>query len=283
MRPLPPEAHPLDDLAVHALDALDGPERRALGHHLAGCPACRAEVDLLRATAARLVRPVAPPPRVWARIATDLPHLADGTLPAVGGQDLAGARGGAGAGEPVPGPGRRRLLSSSASGRGNDPAATRWRGRSTRALAVAAAVAVLAGAVGFLAGRAGDGAPPANVVALAEAALADPGHPRAALTDGRGDEVARVVTGDRPGEGYVVLDAVDPLAAGRTYQLWRLDGPTPVSLGVLGDGTATAFAVPLPSPLGDEPARLALTAENIPGAPTPTGPLVAQGLLPAAR
>jgi len=278
------EAHPLDDLAVHALDALDGPERRALGHHLAGCPACRAELDALRSTASRLIRPMAPPPRVWARIATDLPHHADGTVPAVGGRDLAGARGGAGAGEPVPRPGRRRLLSASAGGRGRSGAPGRWQRWSTGVLAAAAALAVLTGVAGFVAGRAGDGAGGStpDVVALAEAALADPGNPRVTLTDGRGDEVARVVTGDRANEGYVVLDAVDRLPQGRTYQLWRLDGPTPVSLGVLGDGTAAALAVPLPAPLGNEPAELALTAESAPGAAAPTGPLVAQGLLPAA-
>jgi anti-sigma-K factor RskA len=281
--PSPFEAHPLDDLAVHAVDALDGPERRALGVHLDACPACRAELDALRATAARLVRPEAPPPRVWARIATDLPHHADGTLPAVGPRDLAGARGGAGAGEPVPGPGRRHLLSTSAGDRGR-AAPGRWQRWSTGVLAAAAALAVLAGVVGFVAGRAGrvgDGGSSPDVVALAEAALADPGNPRVALTDGRGDQVARVVTGDRSGEGYVVLDAVDRLPEGRTYQLWRLDGPSPVSLGVLGDGATAALAVPLPAPLGDDPARLAITSESAPGASSPSGPLVAQGTLPA--
>ena len=37
--------HPLDDLALYALDALDPDEARAVEAHLAGCPSCRAELD----------------------------------------------------------------------------------------------------------------------------------------------------------------------------------------------------------------------------------------------
>ncbi|HEV7758640.1 MAG TPA: zf-HC2 domain-containing protein, partial [Acidimicrobiales bacterium] len=70
--PTPFDRHPIDDLAVYALDALDGPERVALERHLAGCPACRAELDALRATAAHLVRPTAPPAHLWRSITAAL-------------------------------------------------------------------------------------------------------------------------------------------------------------------------------------------------------------------
>jgi anti-sigma-K factor RskA len=67
------------------------------------------------------------------------------------------------------------------------------------------------------------------------------------------------------------------LPADRAYQLWSLDGTTPVSLGVLGDGSVAALAVPLPH----EAARLAITAEPAGGGAMPTGSVVARGLLPA--
>lgn len=54
-----------DALAAEAVDALDGQERERLLVHLAGCVACSAELDELRASAARLafaapVRPLEP-------------------------------------------------------------------------------------------------------------------------------------------------------------------------------------------------------------------------------
>jgi len=137
-------------------------------------------------------------------------------------------------------------------------------------------VAVVAGALGFLSGRAGERAPSTDVVALAESARADPGNVQVPLTDGDGAEVARVVVDGST--GYVVLDGLAPLPADRAYQLWNLDGTTPVSLGVLGDGTADALALPLPPGA----ARLAITAEPAGGGAMPRGPVVARGLLPTA-
>jgi hypothetical protein len=267
MSQIPPlGAHPFDDVAVHAVDAgdpADGAGRWVLDTHLARCPACRAELDMAHATVARLVRPAAPPVYLWARITATLPlPVAGGTHGGTngggGGRGLAGARsGGAGVGEPVaPVPVRRR----------------------TRALLAAAAVAVaVVGAAGLVVARAGDGSSAPGVVALAEAALADPGHPRVALTSPAGDRVARVVADDDAGVGFVLLDGLAPLPAGRAYQLWRVDDPAAaVSLGVLGDGTAAVQAVPLPPGAS----RLVITAEPAGGTIRPTGPLVARGTLP---
>jgi anti-sigma-K factor RskA len=140
-------------------------------------------------------------------------------------------------------------------------------------LAAAAAVVVLAGGVGFVAGRRAPAT--AGVAGRAEAALADPDSVQAALTDAGGREVARVVAG--ADSGYVVLDGLDRLPASQTYQLWDLQGASPVSLGLLGDGAAPAVAVRLPP----GPVRLSITAEPGTGASSPTGPIVARGVLAA--
>jgi anti-sigma-K factor RskA len=275
MSRIPPlGAHPLDDVAVHAVDAgdpADGAERWVLEHHLARCPTCRAELDVLQDTVARLVRPVAPPPHLWSRITATLPLPLPVPLAAteaeveaeveveveVDARVLAGARsGGAGAGEPVAlGPGRRR----------------------TRALlAAAAAVVVVAGAAAAVVAGAGGGTSAPGVAALAEAALADPGDARVTLTGPGGDPVARVVADDEAGGGFVLLDGLAPLPAGRAYQLWRVDGAAAVSLGVLGDGTVPVQAVPLPAGVRD----LVITDEPAGGAIRPMGRPVAHGTFP---
>jgi anti-sigma-K factor RskA len=69
------------------------------------------------------------------------------------------------------------------------------------------------------------------------------------------------------------LDALPPLAAGRAYQLWTLDGPAPVSLGVLGDGTSRAVAVAVPA----DTTRVAISDAPAGGEVLPTGPIVATG------
>ncbi|HEX8805133.1 MAG TPA: anti-sigma factor, partial [Acidimicrobiales bacterium] len=107
---------------------------------------------------------------------------------------------------------------------------------------------------------------------LARSALDDPGARVARLTGDRGD--ARVVTDDSG--AFVVFDDLQTLPAGRAYQLWAVDGPAPVSLGVLGDGSGGAVAVALP----EGAARLAISEEAAGGAPTPSE-VVAAGTLAA--
>lgn len=58
-------------LTLEALDTLGGEERRALGAHLSGCAACRAELDELREAAALLAHEaaaVSPPAALRARV-----------------------------------------------------------------------------------------------------------------------------------------------------------------------------------------------------------------------
>jgi anti-sigma factor RsiW len=64
-----------DATAAYLLGALDDAERAGFEEHLAGCPACRAEVDELLPAARALpisVDPVEPPPGLKARIMADV-------------------------------------------------------------------------------------------------------------------------------------------------------------------------------------------------------------------
>jgi anti-sigma-K factor RskA len=251
----PSHTHPLDDLAAYALDALDDAERRAVDDHLAGCAVCRAELAGHHEALAALASDEAPPPSLWRRIAAD-----------IGAPDLA---------EPTPRPADRPTDDRSvvpfrapdrvdrpahAAGRSRrDPRSRRSRWMTAAASAVAVAAAVVA-VFGF-ATRGSDGAD--TVGELAQQAE-EHGDTLGTLTDTSGQPVARVVSDD--GSSYVVLDRLQELPEGRTYQLWSTDGPEPVSLGLLGDGKAGAAPVSLP-PSATE---LAISDEVATGATAPT-------------
>ena len=68
----PGHEHWHDATAAYLLGALDETERAAFEEHLAGCPACRAEVDQLRPAAQALPEPMAPPPALKARIMAEV-------------------------------------------------------------------------------------------------------------------------------------------------------------------------------------------------------------------
>jgi anti-sigma-K factor RskA len=69
------------------------------------------------------------------------------------------------------------------------------------------------------------------------------------------------------GRGYLDVRSLAPLPAGKVYQLWSLDAPTPVSLGVVKPkGSVATFEAPPDSHV------LALSVENAPGAAQPTLP-----------
>jgi anti-sigma-K factor RskA len=113
------------------------------------------------------------------------------------------------------------------------------------------------------------------VADLAAAAADAPGATIVPLETDGGDEVARVVLAGEAGDtDYVIFDGLAPLPAGRTYQLWKTEGATsPVSLGVLGDGTGEAAAIAAPADV----TTLALTDEPAAGSPAPTTPILASG------
>lgn len=200
-----PPAHPVDDLAVYALDGLDGAELRDLEVHLAGCVRCQQELGMYREMLAKLVVEESPPPQVWTTISGAL----------------------------KPGP-SRPPVAIPATGR-------RWWMR-TGAFAVAAAAAVVLVLVTFTVGRS-RGGPVSSVEDLAATALTDSQSRVGSLQDPEGADVARVVTAD--GVGFVYLDSLPALDDGSVYQLWHLDGTGPVSLGVTDrESGVLAVAVP---------------------------------------
>jgi anti-sigma-K factor RskA len=242
VRIAPYRYHPIDDLAAYALDAVDDPaEREAIEEHLAGCEPCRQLLAEDEATLSCLVVDELPPASVWAAI------------------DV--RTGGTAAREVVPVEfGSVRAVPSTV------PAPPRGlRRRRLVALLAAAAALLAAVAVGpqlLEAGRGGGPAPGGEVA----------GRTLGVLTDGDGTEVARVTLG--PDGATVELDGVAALPGGRTYQLWRLDGDRPVSLGLLGDGTDDEVPVTLPP--GTR--RVAISNEPAGGSMSPSG-LMAAGTL----
>ena len=95
-------------------------------------------------------------------------------------------------------------------------------------------------------------------------------HGQLATADG---SVLLPVVVDARGNGYLHADRLPALADGRTYQLWSLDGPAPVSLGLLGNRPGLVTF-----PTGGQVRTLAVSAERSPGAIAPTAP-IASGTL----
>jgi anti-sigma-K factor RskA/putative zinc finger protein len=314
----PGNDHPLDDLAAHALDALDPAERRAVDDHLSGCAACRTELARHHETLAVLAPGEAPPPSVWEGIASAIgasdlsdPHTpTTGTAvldqPGVGGStgptlrvvpdddptstpgadpdgpthagptDPAGPTNAVPPADPAPGPGanppRAGGHDATTSSLGDAP--SHHRPTSLRWLAAAACLLVaagLGGVFGFALADSGDGG--TGIGALAEQASQDPDSVLATLADSTGQAVARVAA-DEDG-AYMLLDGLENLPEGQAYQLWSLDGPEPVSLGMLGrDGTNTvAFRLP---PTITE---LAISVAPTSGDATPAGDFRASGAI----
>jgi anti-sigma-K factor RskA len=153
------------------------------------------------------------------------------------------------------------------------PADRRPRRRVLAGALAAAAVAVVLAAVGSVTLRtSGDD----GVEDVAQRTLDDGDSRTSTLSDPDGQQVARVAVGD---EGaYVLLDDLQALDEGQAYQMWTLDGPQPVSLGVLGDGASEVVPVAVPVTA----TSLAISVEPESGVVAPTGPIVATGDLSPA-
>lgn len=257
-------------LGAYALDAVDGVERTDLEEHLASCPRCGAELDGLREAAGALGNSVEPPPEeLWSRIAAGLGDHSeeDGGAPPMPELTSVTAR----TSEPspfrAPSSGRRRRI----------------RNNTTLLGAVAVAATAVAVVLGIGLVRSQDNATNLQKSVAAERAAAQrspaaialhtPGHRVVNLVNSAHVELARFVM--LPGgRGYLVSSSLPALQSGRTYQLWRIVGTTPISLGLLGAAPhGSTFTVAGASLT----AELALTAEPSGGSVAPTGTIVASG------
>ena len=108
---------------------------------------------------------------------------------------------------------------------------------------------------------------------LAAQAAAQPGARTGELTDPDATMAVKVVV-DPAGHAFVMSDALPALASGETYQLWAVDGGTPVSLGLLGSD-------PIMSVVGVDGrvTTLAITREPAGGSADPTTAPMASGTL----
>jgi anti-sigma-K factor RskA len=282
----PVSEHPLDDLAAHALDALDHVERQAIDEHLSHCAACRAELAQHRETLAALADDEPPPAAVWDRITTAIgvpdapdPHGDSGgpvsDRPAATGlAEPPGRDGAGGAGDVERGvdqsvdEGEHRVAPVSSLA---DATRARRRQAPPRWVAAVAGV-VIAAAIGGVVGFAlGDSRGTDNIADLAQRASEQPNGVLASLTDDAGQEVARVVADDDG--AYLVLDALEDLPEGRAYQLWSLTEADPVSLGMLGRDGSNTVAFRLPPTITE----VAISEAPTSGDPAPDGPFRASG------
>lgn len=259
--------HPRDELAAYALDAVDPDERRAIEAHLAACAACRRELAAHQEVLSRMIGDESPPPGVWDRIARQTGAQPASTIEA-------GRPGPTADDRPRPeGPGATGPDAGVVPLRGARPprhlaarGLRRHRGRmgviAAATLAAAAAVVVAVGVLPRLGD--GDGAPPSTEIVA-------PDLPVGPIMAADGTEVARVGADDQG--SYVEMVAVQPLPADRTYQMWSLDGPEPVSLGLLGRGADQVVRVDLP----EGTTSVAISDEPAGGSQSPTGLIAGSG------
>jgi anti-sigma-K factor RskA len=237
------ERHPLDDLALYALDALEGDEAEEVEAHLDECAMCRLELAAHEEALGALVED-GPPPEVWDAVQSQIR-----------------------AGEVVPINGT--LVQPVGPTRAHPDRSARRQGMRRRLAVLAAAAAVVAVAgvgVGTQLANDRDGSGTLAGVSIDGRAIA-------VLADAHGADVARVVAND---DGDVlVLDKLPPLAAEREYQLWSVDGARAVSLGLLGHGDDEVVPLSLPA----STTNLAISDEPEGGSIAPTGPVVASGAI----
>lgn len=240
-----PDAHPHDDLAVYAIDGLEGDERAAVEAHVATCAECQAELAVYHATLSLTVEDEQPPPWLWDQIAADARAVPPSPAPITV------------IGERVPAAGYEPPLHLQ----------SRRPRRIVAALAAAAAVVVALLLAPAIADRVRDD--DSEVVAE--------DLPVGTIAAEDGTPIARVEADD---EGsFVQFDQATPLTPEQSYQLWSLDGPQPVSLGVLGPGTDDdQVRVSLPP----STTQVAISEEPAPGSPQPTGAIVGTGTLAPA-
>jgi len=254
--------HPIDLLAVHALDAIgSSEERERIDRHVAQCPRCRQELDAMRGIASALGNTVDPPPeRLWTGISS---RLGDGR-----GRDaeLHGV---------VPVLPEMRVAH-------HGPTDSRRHPRTSRAVVAALAVAaVMIGALTFSLVQSNNRVTDLQSAlrdpgrAAVSAALAAPGRKVVELRSAEGARLAEFVLLPS-GAGFLVDSHMAPAPPGRSYELWAVVGGRPIPVGLMGPVPSQVAFVMASVP---RPSALAVTVEPPGGSIRPTTTPVGQAAL----
>jgi anti-sigma-K factor RskA len=220
--------------AAYALDALDDEERREYESHLADCEACQEELaSFAGVTEALAVAASGPAPR---------PELRD-----------------------------RVLSAARAEPQTVVPLESRRRRAFPVVAAVAAVAAIAALAIGLYASQLRGDLDDARLALeqqrQAAAVIADPDARTIALSNGQG----RLVV-DESGRAALVLRDMGPAPAGKTYEVWVVEGGNAVPAGLF-PGEDDVDLVAVDGEVG-EGAIVAVTIENKGGAEMPNLPPV---------
>lgn len=262
----------LDAASAYALGALDPAARPEFEAHLRSCAVCRAEVESLQPAVEALAlaaSPVAPPASVRARVLREAASVRTGGATASGSTSAEA--------EVVP------IATRRASGAAGAPSG----GRAGWYAAIAASLVAAGFANAWWQGRTAQHALLASrdalrdsvrqrEVAIAErdsmlASLVAPDLRTASLASTGQPPSARLFWD--PSRRRIILTARDlrPAPAGRTYQLWGLDGTgAPVSLGTFNADASGRATVVLAVEEGRRFALSAVTEEPEGGSPGPT-------------
>ncbi len=265
-----------DLLGAHALDALDSADAARVERLLSSDAGARLEADRLSGAADLLAELAASgppaPAGLWDSIAAQLDDPAAGPSSSSTDRGDAPLDGLVAPVTPTAAPPTADAPVSLADRR--EQRAARRAPRGVWLLSAAAVVVLLiVGAVAINATR--DATTVDTITALqdaADAAAGQPGSRTGELTSEDGTVTVNVVV-DNTGHAFVMSQSLPALDAGLTYQLWGVDGGTPVSLGLLADPTLSVVGVD-----GDIQ-RMAITTEPAGGSADPTTTPLASGLL----
>lgn len=271
-----PDPGDLHDLAaLYAVDALDPAERTAFESHLADCPPCRAEVARYAETTAQLAAAVAqdPPPA----LRTSVLDAIHGTLPVPAHLDTATATTAA---RPVArGPERESAKGSwgdrARSDRGSHVSLDALRRRYRRVLVAAVSTALVPGVLagGWGLGVQAEQRQQEHIVAQEQ----DRENRLLAASDVAtrsmdvGGQTGTLVVSREQNTAMFVSDGLPAPGENSEYQLWLMDGDTPVPDAHFTGGQLRTW---LTGDVADADA-VAMTIEPAGGSATPTLPLVA--------